>query len=216
MAVPSAASRGPGRPPAAQSAETRGRILRAAREVFSESGYAAATFQSIAVRADLTRPAINHHFPSKAALYQAVVEQANATVVSGIDQALREMTFARRIEVYLRGTAEAQRREHAEELDQSVPAFLVVLEMESQRNPELRGQDNDAIRHTREFIATALRDGIATGELRADIDVDTVTEMLFAMLWGLGFYAGFVGDARQMGPVLDEFVRMVTGVGLFN
>ena len=50
------ASRGPGRPPAAKAAETRKRILRAAREVFSERGYDAATFQAIAIRADLTRP----------------------------------------------------------------------------------------------------------------------------------------------------------------
>jgi len=33
--------------------------VRAAREVFSELGYDAATFQAIAIRADLTRPAIN-------------------------------------------------------------------------------------------------------------------------------------------------------------
>ena len=52
--MPHTASRGPGRPPAAKAAETRERILRAAREVFSELGYDAATFQAIAIRADLT------------------------------------------------------------------------------------------------------------------------------------------------------------------
>ena len=36
------ASRGPGRPPAAKAAETRERIVQAAREVFSELGYDAA------------------------------------------------------------------------------------------------------------------------------------------------------------------------------
>ena len=65
--MPHTASRGPGRPPAAKAAETRERILRAAREVFSELGYDAATFQAIAIRADLTRPAINHYFASKRA-----------------------------------------------------------------------------------------------------------------------------------------------------
>ena len=33
--------------------------------------------------------------------------------------------------------------------------------------------------------------------------------MLIAMLWGLGFYAGFVGDTRQMLAVTDEFLRLV-------
>ncbi len=52
--------------------------MRAAREVFSELGYDAATFQAIAIRADLTRPAINHYFASKRLLYQEVVDQTNA------------------------------------------------------------------------------------------------------------------------------------------
>ena len=69
------ASRGPGRPPAAKAAETRKRILRAAREVFSERGYDGATFQAIAVRADLTRPAINHYFANKRVLYWQVLEE---------------------------------------------------------------------------------------------------------------------------------------------
>ena len=66
------ARRGPGRPPAAKSVNTRGRILQAAREVFGEVGYDAATFQEVAVRADLTRPAVNHHFRSKRDLYRQV------------------------------------------------------------------------------------------------------------------------------------------------
>ena len=69
-------------PPAAKAAETRERIVQAAREVFSELGYDAATFQAIAIRADLTRPAINHYFASKRVLWSEVVEQTNALVVS--------------------------------------------------------------------------------------------------------------------------------------
>ena len=55
--MPSTARRRPGRPPAAKADETRKRILRAGRIVFSERGYEGATFQAIAVRADLTRQA---------------------------------------------------------------------------------------------------------------------------------------------------------------
>ena len=74
-------SRKPGRPPAAKADETRKRILGAAREVFSERGYDGATFQAIAVRADLTRPAINHYFASKRGLYRAVADQTNELVL---------------------------------------------------------------------------------------------------------------------------------------
>src|ERR1700749_2215938 len=88
------ASRGPGRPPAAKAAETRKRILRAAREVFSERGYDAATFQAIAIRADLTRPAINHYFANKRVLYWQVLEEANSGgVAAGVQRARGETTL---------------------------------------------------------------------------------------------------------------------------
>ena len=71
-----------GPPPAAKADDTRKRIVGAAREVFSERGYDGATFQAIAVRADLTSPAINHYFASKRGLYREVVDQTNELVVA--------------------------------------------------------------------------------------------------------------------------------------
>src|ERR1700730_3415513 len=99
--VPSA-SRGPGRPPAAKAAETRERIIRAARAVFSELGYDAATFQEIAVRADLTRPAINHYFKSKRLLYREVVELTNEMVVNhGAQKAFEANTLLGQLDAFI-------------------------------------------------------------------------------------------------------------------
>src|SRR3981081_1733374 len=102
LTVPYTATRGPGRPPAAKAAETRERIIRAAREVFSELGYDAATFQAIAVRADLTRPAINHYFKSKRVLYREVVETANAVVVTvGAQKAFEATTLVGQLKGFI-------------------------------------------------------------------------------------------------------------------
>ncbi|MGI9124883.1 MAG: TetR/AcrR family transcriptional regulator [Mycobacterium sp.] len=199
----SPARRGPGRPPAAKSAETRGRILCAAREVFSEMGYDAATFQEIAARADLTRPAINHYFASKHILFQHVVDQATATVLTGIDEARNAESFRDRIQAFIRTTGEAQ------ESDPSVSAFLVVAQLEAQRHPELLRDGSGALERTRAFMAAAVRDGLAGGELPAGTDGDALAELLVAVLWGLGFYAGFVGERRQMLAITDEFLRLV-------
>src|ERR1700749_2528258 len=108
LSVVQPASRGPGRPPAAKAAETRKRILRAAREVFSERGYDGATFQAIAVRADLTRPAINHYFSSKRALYREVVDQTNElVVVAGIQRAQCETTLVGRLTAFISAAVRA-------------------------------------------------------------------------------------------------------------
>jgi len=54
-------------------------------------GYEAATFQEIAARADLTRPAINHYYPSKEALYRHVVAETNGSVIAaGLKEAEAE------------------------------------------------------------------------------------------------------------------------------
>lgn len=192
------ARRGPGRPPAAKSAETRGRILRTAREVFSEVGYDAATFQAIAVRADLTRPAINHYFPSKRVLYRHVVAEAVGLVIdAGAHEATRETGFAARLQAFLRAAQKAQDGER------SLAAFLMTSVLDSQRHHELGGDDHDALAAIRRFLRWALQDEDLE---RAEEQVET----LVAMLLGLGFYAGFVGPQDRMAAIAETFLGLVT------
>lgn len=202
------ARRGPGRPPAAKSAQTRGRILEAAREVFTEVGFDAATFQEIANRADLTRPAINHYYDSKHALYRHVVEQANASVIAaGLELAEQEKTFLGRVRAFLRASVQTG------DCDRAAAAFLVSSVLESQRHPELNGDDGQSLELTRQFARNAIRDGMAAGELRADLNARAATEMLVAAFWGLGFYAGLVGDAKRLGMVTEEFLALLSEGG---
>ncbi|HTY29441.1 MAG TPA: TetR/AcrR family transcriptional regulator [Mycobacterium sp.] len=204
--MPHIASRGPGRPPAAKAAETRERILRAAREVFSELGYDAATFQAIAVRADLTRPAINHYFASKRLLYQEVVEQTNGALIeSAVQHSQRESTLSGRMRALVRAAVEAQGE------DRSVAAFLVTSVLESQRHPDLNQDDNESLNFTRGFMTSAIKDAIEVGEIRPDVDVDSAAEMLMAVMWGLGFYAGFVGDQERLITITDQFLQLLAG-----
>lgn len=201
MTVPQhTAKRGPGRPPAAKAAETRDRIIRAAREVFSELGYDAATFQAIAIRAGLTRPAINHYFASKRVLWSQVVEQTDALVVSaGRKRAKGETNLLSRLSAFF--TAAIQ----TEGEDRSAAAFLVTSVLETQRHPELAGDAHDSLRTSREFIAWAVNDAIEKGELTTETNVSELVEMLVAMMWGMGFYAGFVGNHEELSAVVEKF-----------
>lgn len=199
LTVPYTASRGPGRPPAAKAAETRERILHAAREVFSELGYDAATFQAIAIRADLTRPAINHYFASKRVLWGEVVEQTNAGIVSaGIARAQEQLTLIERLSAFLSVATQADSE------DRSAAAFLVTSVLESQRHPELSNDEHDSLKNSRAFVSWAVNDAISRGELSTDTDVEHLVEMLVAVVWGMGFYAGFVGDRTELGSVVHK------------
>ncbi|AXN50452.1 TetR/AcrR family transcriptional regulator [Mycobacterium marinum] len=195
-------SRGPGRPRAAKAGETRERIIRAAREVFSEVGYDAATFQEIAIRADLTRPAINHYFKSKRLLYREVVAQTNATVVRESAQKVFEAnTFTEQLDAIVEGamTWFAQ--------DRSAATFLITSILESRGHPELYQDEHDAVRNTRAFLARMINEAIQRGEIApaSDTPVESLVELIIAMMCGLGFYAGFVGTHEDLENITPSF-----------
>jgi len=174
--------------------------VQAAREVFSELGYDAATFQAIAIRADLTRPAINHYFASKRVLWREVVEQTNALIVNaGMEKAKGQTGLLARLSAFFAVTMQADSE------DRSAAAFLVTSVLESQRHPELSNDEHDSMRASREFMSWAVNDAIKRGELTTDTDVNHLVEMLVAVMWGMGFYAGFVGSHEDLSSVVHKF-----------
>ena len=200
------ASRRPGRPPAAKADETRKRILHAARLVFSERGYDGATFQAIAVRADLTRPAINHYFSSKRVLYREVVNQTNElVVVAAIRRAELETTLMGRLTALISAAVRANSE------NPSASAFLVTTVLESQRHPELSTTENDAVRISREFLMRVVNDAIEHREVAADTDASVLVETLLVVLCGVGFYAGYVRSYQEMLAVTDVLRQLLEG-----
>lgn len=174
--------------------------MHAAREVFSELGYDAATFQAIAIRADLTRPAINHYFGSKRLLYREVVAQTNTTVIAGGIARAREITtLPGRLSAFFAAAMDA------DSTDRSAAAFLVTSVLESQRHPDLVSEEHDALRNSREFVQWAVNEAVECGELSTDTDIPAIVEMLVAVMWGMGFYAGYVGNSDELGVIVDKF-----------
>lgn len=59
-------------------AETRAKLIAAARKAFGERGYAEASMDDFTAAAGLTRGALYHHFGGKKGLFEAVVVQIDA------------------------------------------------------------------------------------------------------------------------------------------
>lgn len=180
--------------------------MRAAREVFSERGYDAATFQAIAIRADLTRPAINHYFPSKRVLYREVLEQTSALLVTAaIERAERETTLMGRLSAFIAAAIQADSE------NRSSAAFLITSVQESQRHPEFSQGENEALHAVRGFLTWAVNEAIERGELTIDADVSSVTEMLLVVLCGVGFYAGFLGSMQAVQITTERLRQLMAG-----
>ncbi|WP_416964963.1 TetR family transcriptional regulator [Streptomyces sp. Agncl-13] len=67
-----------GRPPRTESADTRDRILAAAREEFSERGYEKTSVRGIAKAAGVDPALVHHYFGTKEQVFEASVEVAFA------------------------------------------------------------------------------------------------------------------------------------------
>lgn len=204
--MPPKASRRPGRPPAAKADETRQRIVHAARLVFSERGYDGATFQAIAARADLTRPAINHYFSSKRALYQEVLDETNKFIIgTGIEQALQETGLAARVTAFISVAVRA----NSQTTDGS--AMIISGVLESQRHPEWNTTENESVRLCREFLNRIVNDAVERGEVPADVDVPALIEALLVLLCGVGLYAGFVQGPEGLLAITGMMRRLLEG-----
>ena len=122
-----------GRPPGADSDETRLRILAAARACFADQGYAATTNRMIADRAELTAAAVYHHFGKKPdlmlAVHRATEEEYLGRIRSAVDAA---EGFRGKVDALFDLIHETMRS------DREMVIFYSVSQDEAHRHAELR------------------------------------------------------------------------------
>lgn len=139
-------------------------------------------------------------------LYREVVERTNEmVVVHAAQRAFESETLLGQLEGFIDAAV------GVDVDDRSAAAFLVTSVLESQRHPELRREEHDALLGTRQFLTWAVTSAIERGELTTDTPVAPLVEMMIAMFWGMGFYAGFVGSHEELKRITDEFKQLLTG-----
>jgi AcrR family transcriptional regulator len=68
---------------------TRTAIIKAARRLFGDRGFAATTIDDVASAAHLAKGAIYHHFATKEALFEAVFGQVSQELLAEVDRVAR-------------------------------------------------------------------------------------------------------------------------------
>ncbi len=189
-----------GRPAGSDSTETRNRILKAARRVINQRGYPAATFQAISIEANLSRPTLHYHFGSREELYETLVDEAGVVLARCIANAKGRSTLRDSLFALVAAMHDVDRH------DRSQIAFLISARLESGRSPEL-GDDTVNVLH--EFLVSIVADAAMRGELPDAGAVAPVVELLHAMLWGIGLYAGFIDDDADMRKITKQLDQVL-------
>jgi AcrR family transcriptional regulator len=191
-----------------QKAATRERILQAAKQLFAEHGYEAATMQKIAQASGLSTGNVFVHFPSKADVLATLMHED----IAALDQLIAK-------QVPRRGTVRNRLlKVFGVFLDYVVPTerllrTLVAYSWSWDEHWEARFEGSIAIR--RKQIQTILEDGIRSGEIRADADVEAVGICIFGIAETLFKAARFYGYDRSR--FLDQADRalgvLLAGMG---
>lgn len=201
-----------GRPVGADSEQTRMMIMRAARDIIAERGYQAATFQQIAQRAGVSRPTLHYYFATREDLYDKLLSDICERMANCATTALTGTSLVAQLAAF---TVELHRLGEAE------PALMkLVMTARIDHHRAVRRHEAAAavVATVHAFYDAAVADAVRRGDLDAGNDPRAVADMLAALFWGFGFYAGFLAEgtsAEATSKVARQLMRMV-GSGLLN
>jgi AcrR family transcriptional regulator len=155
----------------------RDELLGIAAELFAERGFNNTTVRDIADAAGILSGSLYHHFDSKESMVDEILSSFQAELFRTYDAILASDLDPRgKLEAVVRASFEAIDRHHSEvAIFQSDAAFLMQFE----RFDYLR-------EHNERFHAMwlgLLRDGVASGVLRADVDAELVFRFIRDTVW---------------------------------
>ena len=195
-----------GRPPSADSTETREQILVAARLAFAQKGFEATTNKEIAAAVGITTGAIYHYFVSKTELYTAVYAEVQDLVYTAFERAAADQRcFADQVGAVLDAAVAVNRQ------DPTIAGFVVGVAGEVQRHPELGPLVAPYRRRGRDFVTDLARAAGERGEFMPGLDPAAVADMAQAVLGGLATFSSTTGDIERHRAASQMVRRMLTG-----
>jgi AcrR family transcriptional regulator len=146
-------------------------VLRRAIDLFIRQGYDATSMGDLAAELGLTKSAIYHHVPSKEALLSAALDEALDGLASAIDDAAADSagTAYERLRTAVRRSVEV--------LVTHLPAVTLLLRVRGNSTIEVAALERRRLLD--EKLAGLVRAAVDEGSLRADLDPELISRLLF-------------------------------------
>jgi TetR/AcrR family transcriptional regulator, transcriptional repressor for nem operon len=176
---------------------TREKLLRAAFEEIYRRGFQAASLDTILAQAGVTKGALYHHFPTKAALGYAVVEEVVTELLLERWLGVLDSQPGDPVTALQRTLRHRAATLTAGEIELGCPLNNLAQEM-SPLDERFRRTVNATFDAWREGFAQALARGQAEGTVRRDVDAGQVAAFVVAAVEG----SYGLAKSAQSGPMV--------------
>lgn len=186
------------------AAERRESILRAAAEVFAESGYRAGKVSDVAARVGVTEPVIFQNFGSKATLFAAVLDRAAAEVRTQLGGLAAAPGSASGLLAHVLTQPAHERPGQARIHAGTAYGVLFADAAALAADPGLAEPAGSAFRAVAAHLADLIQHAQADGGVRADIDAEAAAWLLLSVLSARGLRRAAMPDGLE--PAVTELV----------
>ena len=193
--APGARSRGP----RMARAERRSQLLAVALDLFATEGFHHVSMDDIAERAEVSKPVLYRHFPSKLDLYLAVVDAQGAQLLATVERAVAPIEAGPVARGEGRAVVAAVVEAYLGFVQVAGESSTLLFESDVTRDSQVRGRveraDAEVTRRIAEVLVTV------TGRDRADADV--LAAALVATAQGAATYWLRHGAGTDVERVVD-------------
>lgn len=173
-----------GRPVGARAEDTRRRIVAATMRCVAEVGYSRATIREIAREAQMTSGSLYHYFPNKSELVKAAfLELSERSVPRLAAAADRGEGVLDKLVAVL---------DESDQLMRDYPyasAFDRAIRVESAQHLHLAEISESIFAALRDIVVDIMKQASAEGTLGADVDVESASNAIYALIQGLNEHA---------------------------
>lgn len=192
------------RPRAEAIADTRARLIGAARRAFAEQGYANAAMEELVAEAGLTRGALYHQFGGKPGLLEAVIEQIDAEMDQRIAEVAADISdpwdnLVARLNAYVAMAAEPE-----------IQRIVLIDGPAVLGNPSQWRLQTACAENTRTGIEALIADGIIDSE---GVDAEAMAHLISAAALGASMWVANTPDPRlAAAKVAASLPRLLSGL----
>jgi AcrR family transcriptional regulator len=175
-------------------------ILKAANDLLHEAGYGGFSIEGVASRAGVAKTSIYRRWPTKGALLlDLYMEGIGPDMLKPSSRKIRHAFAA-----YLNQTVERLK-------DPGWTNTLRSLVAEAQNDPELARFVRDKVVEPRRLAGRRLLEhGIATGEIKSDIDIEITLDFVFGAVWYRLLLGHASVDANFAKRAIAELFKLIS------